>query len=106
MHEINEKREHLGEYHRLCVELQSHEDSRTISINFSVNCSAIPYCPPGKFVSKTQTSAASGRFLFDGDDAILRNTIRTLSHRGHRSLPPQQHAFCVAEPLVSRNNSD
>ena len=30
MHEINEKRERLGEYHRLCVELQS----RTFSINF------------------------------------------------------------------------
>jgi hypothetical protein len=26
MHEINERRERLGEYHRLCVELQSHED--------------------------------------------------------------------------------
>ena len=26
MHEINEKRERLGEYRRLCVELQSHED--------------------------------------------------------------------------------
>jgi hypothetical protein len=26
MHEINEKRERLGEYHRPCVELQSHED--------------------------------------------------------------------------------
>jgi len=26
MHEINEKRERLGEYHRLCVELQSHEE--------------------------------------------------------------------------------
>ena len=26
MHEINEKKERLGEYHRLCVELQSHED--------------------------------------------------------------------------------
>jgi len=26
MPEINEKRERLGEYHRLCVELQSHED--------------------------------------------------------------------------------
>jgi len=35
-HEINEKRERLGEYHRLCVELQSHEDSRTFSITFSV----------------------------------------------------------------------
>ena len=57
MHEINEKRERLGEYHRLCVELQSHEDSRTFSINFSVNSSAIPYCPPGKSVSRTQMSA-------------------------------------------------
>ena len=27
MHEINEKRERLGEYHRLCVELQSHQES-------------------------------------------------------------------------------
>jgi hypothetical protein len=26
MHEINEKREGLGEHHRLCLELQSHED--------------------------------------------------------------------------------
>ena len=26
MHEISEKRERLGEYHRLYVELQSHED--------------------------------------------------------------------------------
>jgi len=78
MHEINEKRECLGEYHRLCVELQSHEDSST----FSVNSSAIPYCPPGKSVSKTHTSAArryldwsaaSARHLFNGDDAILHN---------------------------------
>jgi len=82
MHEINEKRERLGEYHRLCVELQSHEDSRTFSISFSVNSSAIPYCPPCKSVSKTQTSAvrrdvdwsaASARLLFEGDDAVLHN---------------------------------
>jgi len=115
MHEIIEKRERLGEYHRLCVELQSHEESRTFSINFSVNYSAIPNCPPGKSVSKTQTSAAhcyldwsavSARLLFDGDDTILRKTIRTLSHRGHSRCPPRQHAFCVAEPLVGRNNSD
>jgi hypothetical protein len=25
MHEIHEKRERLGEYHRLCVELESNE---------------------------------------------------------------------------------
>lgn len=26
VHEINKKRETLGEYHRLCIELESHED--------------------------------------------------------------------------------
>jgi hypothetical protein len=26
MHEIIEKKERVGEYHRLCVELQLHED--------------------------------------------------------------------------------
>ena len=103
MHKINDKKERLGEYHRrlgeyhrLCVELQSHEDSRTSSINFSVNSSTIPYCPPGKSVSKTQMSAArldldrsaaSARLLFDGDDAVLHNTVRRPSLRGHRSLP-------------------
>jgi hypothetical protein len=30
MHEINEKRVRLGEYHRLCVELQSLEDRFSI----------------------------------------------------------------------------
>jgi len=44
MHEINEKRERLGEYHRICVELQSHEDFRSSSINFSVNSSAWQIC--------------------------------------------------------------
>jgi len=58
MHEINEKRERLDEYHRLCVELQSHENSRNFSLNFSVNSSVIPYCSPGKSVSKTRMSAA------------------------------------------------
>ena len=58
MHEINEKRERLGEYYRPCVELQSHEDFRNFSINFSVNSSAVPYCQLGKSVSKTQMSAA------------------------------------------------
>ena len=84
MHEIKEKRERLGEYHRLCVELHSHEDSRNFSVIISVNSSAIPYCPPGKSVSKTQMSAArrdlywpaaSARLLFDGDDAVFRNTV-------------------------------
>ena len=34
MHEINEKREQLGEYHHLCVELRLHDD-----------CSNIIVCP-------------------------------------------------------------
>jgi len=101
MHEINEKRERLDEYHRLCVELQSHEDSHTFTIQCSVHSSAIPYCPPGKSVSKTQMSAArrdvdwsaaSAHLQFDGDDAILCNTVRTSSCRGQRSRPnPKTH---------------
>jgi hypothetical protein len=64
------------------------------SINFSVNSSAIPYWPPGKSVNNTQLSvvrrelhwfAASARLLFDGDDAILHNTVRNPSRRVHRS---------------------
>jgi len=83
MHEINEKRESLGE--------NKNTYSRTFSIKFSVNSSAIPYCPPGKSVSKTQMSAArrdldwsaaSARLLFDGDDAVFHNTVRTPSRRG------------------------
>ena len=105
MQEINEKRECLGEYRRLCVELQSHEDSRTFSINFSVNSSAIPYCPPVRFVSRTRMSAAhrdldwsatSALLLFDGDDAVLHNTVR-LPAAGTDRCPPRQPAFCVAE---------
>jgi len=124
MQEINEKRECLGEYRRLCVELQSHEDLRTFSINFSVNSSAIPYCPPGRFVSKTQTSAArrdldwsatSVRLLFYWDDAILHNTVRKPARHGHRSLPaaavrvlcgrtvrPRGHAHDkISKPIVN-----
>ena len=72
--------------------------------NFSVNSSAIPYCPPGKSVSKTQMSAvrrdldwsaASARLLFDGDNAVLHNTVRTPSRRGHRLLPTAAaHVLC------------
>ena len=120
MHEINEKREHLGEYHRLCVEFISHEDSRTFSISFSVNSSAIPYCQPGKSVSKTQISAArrdldwstaSARLLFDGDDdAVLHSTLQTPFRRGHRSLPAAAArvlcgrtltAYCISSWLLS-----
>ena len=48
-------------------------------------------------LSKTQMSAASARLLFDGDDAILHNTVRTPSRRGHRSLP----AFCFIGMMQS-----
>ena len=102
MHEINEKRERLGVYHLQLFFTSflysgwpvSYKKtySRTFSIIFfSTNSSAIPYCPPGKFVSKTQMSAArrdldwsaaSARLLFDGDDAVLHNTVRTPSRRG------------------------
>jgi hypothetical protein len=68
------------------------------SINFSVNSSAIPYCPPGKSVYSTQLSAArrglewsasSARNLFDEDDAILRNTVGKSARRGSpRSVWP------------------
>jgi hypothetical protein len=108
MHEINKKRELLGEYHRLCIELQSHEDSRT----FSVNSSTIPYCPLGKSVSKTQMSAArrdldwsaaSARLLFDGDDAFLHNTVP--SRRGHRSLPAAAARFLCGRTLTDNVQS-
>jgi len=33
------------------------------------------------------TRRTSARLLFDGDDAVLRNTFRRPSRRGHRSLP-------------------
>jgi len=38
-------------------------------------------CPP-----YLHWSAASARLLFEGDDAVLHNTVRTPSRRGHRSL--------------------
>jgi hypothetical protein len=82
MYEINKNRKRLGKYRRLCVELQSwpvsykNTYSRTFPINFSVNSSGIPYCTPGKSVSKKQMpaarldlywSAASARLLYDTD---------------------------------------
>jgi len=63
MHKINENKKCLGEYHCLCIELQSYEDcfflpNIFVCVKFSVNSYAIPYCPPGKSVSKTQMSTA------------------------------------------------
>ena len=88
MHEINEKMERL--YSGWPVSYKN-TYSRTFSINFSVSSSAIQYCPPGKSVPKTHMSAdrrdldwsaASARLLFDGDDAVFHDTVRTPSRRG------------------------
>jgi hypothetical protein len=41
-------------------------------------------------------SAASERLLFDGDDAILRNSVDKTARRGHRSLPTAAtHVLCA-----------
>ena len=45
------------------------------------------------------TSAASARFLFDRDDAVLRNTVRRPSRRGHRSLPAAAARFLCGQTL-------
>jgi len=37
-HEINESREYVGEYHRLCRELQSHEDQFFTYFRMSRDC--------------------------------------------------------------------
>ena len=132
MHKINEKREHLGKCHCLCVELQSHENrffkyfrmSRVcleeihdllrparFHLIFSADSSTIPYCLPGKSVSKTQMSVArhnlhwsavSARLLFYGDDAVLHNTVRTPSRHGHRSLPAVAARFLCGRTFSSR----
>ena len=49
------------------------------------------------------TSAASARLLFDGDDAVVRNTVRRPSRRGHRSLPAAAARFLCGQTL---NGSD
>ena len=66
------------------------------------------HCPPGRSVSKTQmsaahrdleSSAASARLLFDGDD-VLHNTVRTPSRRGRRSLPAAAARFLCGRTLL------
>ena len=95
-------------YSRLHVSYKN-THSCTFSINFSVNSSAILYCPPGKSVSNTQMSAArrdldwsatSARLLFDGDDAVLRNTVRRSFRHGHRSLPAAAARFLCGQTLT------
>jgi hypothetical protein len=79
-----------------------------LSINFLVNFSAIPYCSPRESVPKTQMSAvrrdldwsaASARLLFDGEDAVFPNTVRTPSRRGHRPLPVATARFLCGRTL-------
>jgi len=38
VHEINESREYVGEYHRLCREIQSHEDKFFAYFRMSRDC--------------------------------------------------------------------
>jgi hypothetical protein len=45
-------------------------------------------------------SAASARLLFDGDDAVLHNTVQTPSSRGHRSLPAAAARFLRGRTLT------
>jgi len=56
----------------------------------------MPCCPPGNSVCNTQLpaarsdldwSAATARVLFDGDGAIVCNTVRKSARRGQRQLP-------------------
>jgi hypothetical protein len=46
-----------------------------------------------------RTSFASARLLFDGDDAVLRNTVRRPSCRGHRSLSAAAARFLCGQTL-------
>jgi len=110
MHEISEEKERLGEYHRLCEELQSHEDSRTFSYSFFGEFFRHSILAAWQICLKTQMSAArrdldcspaSARLLFDGDDAVLHNTVRTPSRRGHRSLPVAAACFLYGRiPII------
>jgi hypothetical protein len=45
-------------------------------------------------------SAASARLLFDGNDAILHNTVRKPSRREHRSLPAASARFLCGRTLT------
>ena len=118
MHEINKKRDRFGEYHLQLLSQGSctpgdlyrtkNTYCRTFSINFSVNSSAIPYCPLVKSVSRTQMSAARrdldwsaalARLPFDGDDALLHNTVPMPSCCGHRSLPAAVACFLCGRTL-------
>lgn len=38
VHDINKKRDEVGEYHRLCRELESHEDRFFLYFRMSQNC--------------------------------------------------------------------
>jgi len=48
------------------------------------------------------TRRTSARLLFDGDDAVLSNTFRRPSRRGHRSLPAAAARFLCGQTLRLR----
>jgi hypothetical protein len=51
-------------------------------------------------------SVAAARLVFDGDDAILRNTVPKPSRRGHRSLPAAAaRVLCGRTPTVHINDA-
>jgi hypothetical protein len=50
-------------------------------------------------------SAASARLLFDGDDAILHNIVRTPSRRGHKSLPATAARFLCGRTFTHGTTS-
>jgi len=71
------------------------------------NSSAMPCCPHGKSVCNTQLavarcgldwSAAAVRIQFDGDDAIVCNTVRKSAAADGVRSPLRQTAFGVAGP--------
>jgi len=51
-------------------------------------------------------SAMLARLLFEGDDAVLHNTVQTPSHRGHRSLPAAAARFLCGRSLTPARITD
>jgi len=83
--------------------------SCTVSIYFSVNSSPFRTAHLTNLSPRTQMSAAcrdldwsaaSARRLFDGDDAVLHNIVRTPSRRGHRSLLAAAARFLCGRTLL------
>ena len=73
----------------------------------------MPCCPPGKSVCNTQLpaarsdldwSAAAARVLFDGDDAIVCNTVRKSARRGQRPLPAAAARVLCGRTLTAQRD--